>query len=345
MARLPSRAISAAPHLQRWVLNSLLSLVSVFVSLAIAELVVRRWAPQPSLSPRWNLSSAYCTLAFPSDRMVHELPGQWRFEYTTNADGHRGRDFELRPTARSSIVVLGDSYAFGVGVNDGEEFPAVMQVSLPSVDVVNLSVGGWGLTQQIRRYYDKGASRQPVAVVLQFSANYPADDLNCPVTELQDGQFKFQDAPAGVLGIKRLLSHSSIQRSQLYNSVRHSIYNAVASRRIRKAREKLASSSSSVPVEDRVYIELLETFVSDLARDRIVVLFLTVDHQLSAFPAIETLVRRLDSEGRLRFIDGADLLQGMRDYSSPEGHLWGTDAHRVIGKELAKSLMRIIEEP
>ena len=56
---------------------------------------------------------------------------------------------------KPNIVLLGDSYTFGFGVNDGNEFAAVMSRELSSdYNIINTGVGGWGLTQQIRRYYE-----------------------------------------------------------------------------------------------------------------------------------------------------------------------------------------------
>jgi hypothetical protein len=61
-----------------------------------------------------------------------------------------------------------------------------------------------------------------------------------------------------------------------------------------------------------------------------------VNGQLDGFPEIAAEVRRLQGEGLLRYIDAAEWLKGESDYSSPEGHLWGAKAHRIIGGRLAE---------
>jgi len=47
-------------------------------------------------------------------------------------------------------------------------------------------------------------------------------------------------------------------------------------------------------------------------------------------------VKRLQAEGILEYVDAADWLKGESEYSSPEGHLWGAKAHRIIGEHLGE---------
>jgi hypothetical protein len=309
-------------------------------ALVIAELVLRLAFPQESLSPRWNFSPQYCSLPFPSTRMVHERPGQWRFVYTINQHGYRGRDVapDGKP-ARPTVVVLGDSYSFGQGVNDGEEYSAVLARAFAgSMDVINLGVPGWGLTQEIRRFHDFGARYKPTTVVLQFSANDPEDNLTCPVTMLRKGQLKFQDTDQGIFWIKQYLSRSIIQKSQVYCLFRNTMYRMFAAATVARNRAALATPSRTgeMPVEEKVYTELLNEFAEELSQNGIRLIFLTVNGQVAEFPRIQQDVRRLEQEGRLRFIDAANWLEGFHNYGSPEGHQWGAPAQKVIGLRLAQ---------
>lgn len=52
-----------------------------------------------------------------------EHPGRY-VSITTNADGLRGRR-ELDPS-KQKVLVLGDSYTFGVYVDDDETYPAIL---------------------------------------------------------------------------------------------------------------------------------------------------------------------------------------------------------------------------
>jgi hypothetical protein len=308
-------------------------------AIAVLEIALRLFYPQVTLSPRWAYSPQYCTTAYPDARMVHERPGRWRFVYTINADRNRGpRLFLPRNDSKPLIVVLGDSYSFGVGVADGEEYAEVLERDLHgAAHVLNLALGGWGLTQEIRRYYDFGALYDPRVVILQFSANDPEDNLKCPVAELRDGRFVFHDSHAGVFRIKDLLSRSLIQKSQIYNLVRDRLYRLMAGRVIEKNRSRQAAGGAAVAGMDETnHARLLEAFARDLHARGVRLVLVTVNGQLREFPRIEEKVEELESDGLLRFADAADWLEGEADYASPEGHLWGVRAHRVLGQRLAE---------
>jgi hypothetical protein len=66
--------------------------------------------------------------------------------------------------------------------------------------------------------------------------------------------------------------------------------------------------------------------------------FISVDHHLDRFPHIAAAVHDLDSRGELRYIEVVDWLRGHEPYYSPEGHVWGTVGHRIVGEHLASEV-------
>jgi hypothetical protein len=315
---------------------------AVFAILLVAvvgELMVRFLSPRPSMYPRWQFSRQYGAMLYPNRTMVHERPGRWRFEYHTNAYQCRG---ELIPISnryvRRNIVVLGDSYSFGTGVADGEVFTAILSERLgDNYDVINLSVGGWGLTQEIRRFYEFGRLYEPTDVILQFCANDPRDNFKNRVTVIEDGRFRFRDSRFGLNFVKRFLSNSIIQKSQLYNLVRNPLYLLFARRtleeNIRRAGEGL---EGEVPADEKRYSELLDLFARDLAARGIALHMISVDGQLLEFPHIVAKVNELEDAGLVRYHEVLDWFEGRPHERSPEGHLWGRESHEVIGIELAR---------
>jgi hypothetical protein len=325
------------------------STISVAAALGLAEVLLRLAYPQESMSPRWRFSPQYCTLAYPLAHMTHERPGRWRFVYTTNELGHRGpRIPPPGASTKPTVIVLGDSYTFGAGVNDGEEYPAVLARGLGDVaQVVNLGVGGWGLSQEIRRFHDVGAAYAPAVVVLQFSANDPEDDLNCPVTSIQDGQFQFHDRADAIFSLKRYLSQSIIQRSQVYNLFRDATYRFFADRNIEATRRSLAGAGNAgdAPPDEVVHAQLLSLFAAELHGRGVPLILISVNGQLATFPHIMSTSRDLAARHALVLYDAADWLAGMSDYASPEGHAWGTRAHAVVGTKLAEVIRPLLEPP
>jgi hypothetical protein len=274
--------------------------------------------------------------------MVHGVPRKYEFHYTVNSMQSRGEPVLPGASDRPTVVVLGDSYSFGMGVNDGEEFPSVMRRALAGrADVVNLGSPGWGLTQEIRRYHELGAAYEPEIVVLQFCANDPEDNLANLVTRVEDGKFVFVDSQNSLNLIKKYLSRSFVQRTQLYNFVRTRA-SVVAQRiLIRREAERLqtavpaGTTPAAVPVIEKVYVDLLMAFAAEMRERGTALWFISVDHNVEQFPHIAATVQELNARGDLRYIEVLDWLRGHEPYYSPEGHSWGEPAHKIIGEHLA----------
>ncbi len=62
-------------------------------------------------------------------------------------------EYEHRLTAAHyqlpKIVFLGGSFTFGHGVEDNENYPALLQAKLPNYKIINAAVNGWGTTQAL----------------------------------------------------------------------------------------------------------------------------------------------------------------------------------------------------
>lgn len=316
--------------------------VVLLSGIVIFEVLLRLFAPQPYIYPRYQYSERYGQTLYPSTVMVAERPGRWRFTYTTNEFGLRGptvlvsNRYEL-----PNIAVIGDSYTFGNGVNDGEPYPAILADLLAGqAHVVNLGVPGYGLTQQIRHFYEFGQVYEPSIVLLQFTNNDPADNLFYKVTKIEDGRFVFQrDRSIGPIlrSIKDFLASSIVQRSQAYNFLRDRLYDAVRARKVASPSDATAQRSMISP-EERLHNELLELFVEDLSDRGIEVVLFGVDGHLAQFPGIMAKVEQLDERGLLTYVASEPWFEDVSDYASPEGHAWGAKAHRIVAHELAPIL-------
>ena len=152
--------------------------------------------------------------------MIHEYSDNWKFLYTINEYGYKGAPVPISNTYfKGNIIILGDSYAFGQGVNDEDVFSTIIFKQLePDFNVINLSVGGWGLSQQIRRYYEFGQLYNPKYVILQFGRDDPADNFIYQITDCVDGRFTFKNRNR-FTGLKNILKLPIFQKSHLYHSI------------------------------------------------------------------------------------------------------------------------------
>jgi lysophospholipase L1-like esterase len=94
--------------------------------------------------------------------------------YRINTLGLRD-DREVEPPATSErrIVILGDSVAFGLGVDDRHTFARLLERSPggPPLRVLNQAVLGYKTAQEVRRFELDGWRLQPAGVLLTFCLN------------------------------------------------------------------------------------------------------------------------------------------------------------------------------
>lgn len=347
------------PPARRRLLGTLgLAAAGLASAFAISESIVWWFFPTEYLYPRYQVSPQYGLIPYPNVAMVHGVPRRFELRYSTNADRCRGENVAPASEAqRPAVAVLGDSYTFGMGVSDGEDYPAVMRRALGGRwTVLSLASPGWGLTQQIRRYYDLGEAYYPDVVVIQFGGNDPEDNIINPVTKVRDGEFVFVDGGHGLNWTKRLLARSVLQRSQLYNFARVRASRLLEAQRVKSGIEdqrrtmpglvgSVTTRDSVRTMQERIYTDLLSTFARELSADGRTLVVIAINRHLTLFAHIEAVVRDLDAQGLLRYHEVLDWLEGMSDYGSPDpGHGWGAPAHAVIGERLAEVVLRIDEE-
>jgi lysophospholipase L1-like esterase len=163
------------------VLSSLLALV-------VAELVVRNYFPRRTIEV---LSGFYPAMFTESEHLPYRLrpnysgrltQGEFDTGIHINALGYRGDDFAAAKGDALRILVAGDSFTFGWGVNDQETYPARLQQRLGQAfpgrrtEVIN---AGFAACYSPDTYYlylkREGLPLRPDAVVVGL---YVGNDLD-----------------------------------------------------------------------------------------------------------------------------------------------------------------------
>ncbi len=141
-------------------------------------------------------------------RYTSQVTGEVVHEATarTNAQGLRA---ESERTTGHVIVALGDSTTFGVGVSEGESWPAALEARLDtSWRVVNAGVPGWNEAQAVRWYELHATEVRASIAILAFYIN----DVEPPVPVAGEHPGQRMKAPpwsARETGLRRV--------SRLYN--------------------------------------------------------------------------------------------------------------------------------
>lgn len=109
-----------------------------------------------------------------TDGTNYKIPGYW---VRTNSRGLREKEFDMEAEPGTErILVVGDSYTFGWGVNRSKRFTDLLEERLnedseTQHQVINAGIPGWGMKDFHAFLKDRGVKYNPDIVVIAFTFN------------------------------------------------------------------------------------------------------------------------------------------------------------------------------
>src|ERR1044071_4049271 len=161
-------------------INLSLIIVSTLFALFLSEMAVRYIGLKPMyVSPErdkfWTYDPVLGWAHQPGQEGVFETP-QFRTAVRINEKGLRDRSHSYtRQNANGRILVLGDSFAWGYGVEESERFSQVLEKSM-DVEVINAGVSGYSTDQELLWYQNEGIKYETDLVVLVLAGNDVGDN-------------------------------------------------------------------------------------------------------------------------------------------------------------------------
>jgi hypothetical protein len=151
-------------------------LLSFLVAFAIAEGSVRLFRPQEVGPVRFACDPALGEIPVPGQHGERHFPGVFDFTYSNNSLGWRGpREYQKDKRTRYRVLFLGDSFTYGLGVNDDQPFPAQVEKILTSdgvsVETMNAGCPGKGTDYEVKVFDTVGLKFHPDLTVLCFFCN------------------------------------------------------------------------------------------------------------------------------------------------------------------------------
>jgi lysophospholipase L1-like esterase len=138
-----------------------------------------------------------------------------------DSHGFRGPEVPLaKPPGKFRILVLGDSFTYGVGVENDETFSARLGQLDPRLEVINAGVIGYGTSQELVLLQEQGLPLRPDLVLVAFFWNDVANSYvrGLPPFAVENGALRYPPADARVPerprrpDSRRLLRHSYAYR-------------------------------------------------------------------------------------------------------------------------------------
>jgi len=320
--------------------HALLTLAALALAGLLAEGVARIWLPtwRPGTAERarfWSPHPLYGWAHRPGTRGRFVGPG-WDVEVRINSHGLRDVEhaYERTSSDRRRLLLLGDSFGWGFGVEQEETLTAVLGRLCPDWEFVNASVSGWGTDQEYLYYREEGRRYAPDAVVLLIYANdvlelsrdhmygYPKpyfaveeDRLvlrNVPVPERTPGQRLYT----------WLAAHSFVAHRLL------------AVTRIGVAIDVGGSTQLDLAVSER----LLRRFARELRAEDVAFRWVLIPME----PALADVYRAVGRAEGVPVLDLAASFETARAHGEtltlPDNPHWNAAGHRLAARELAQAL-------
>lgn len=180
-----------------------LFLITTAIILTVAELFLRKYKPQITFSEAMKYSDD-CLSSDPYIPFtlrknftcgLRNYYGDFDVTASLNSLGYRQGEFNKdRSGGSKRVLILGDSFTFGVGVKDGETYPAVLSALLKDRGAGNTEVINAGYADGFSpdSYYlylkNKGMALKPDVIVMGFFVWNDITDLSETVWEKTDSQ-------------------------------------------------------------------------------------------------------------------------------------------------------------
>jgi hypothetical protein len=145
-------------------------LVAVLMELAVRSMS-REWAPtREERAKFWRYDPLLGWSHRPGQRgrLNHR---DFTIEVSINSQGLRDIEYPIERTRKKRMLILGDSFSWGYGVEHQECFTEIIERENPEWEVINASVSGYSTDQEYLYLKERGISFKPDVVMLLFCWN------------------------------------------------------------------------------------------------------------------------------------------------------------------------------
>lgn len=196
------------------------------------EIFLRFLAPVPML-PRYVEAGPHGVRKNMSNQKYRHQTPEYTVEIRTNSEGMRAdEDFPIaKPADTKRIVVLGDSFPMGYGVNIEDSSLQILQDALEielhcNVEILNFSVSGFGPGEELAVLEAAAMKYDPDLVIQYFTSNDPIDDARSNLFTMDGDELRrANDTYLPAVKVREFLFSFSVYRwmageSHLYNFFR-----------------------------------------------------------------------------------------------------------------------------
>jgi lysophospholipase L1-like esterase len=210
--------------------------VSTLFAFAIGEFVLRRTGAERLYINQdqlefWTHDPLLGWAHRPGQEGVFEMSSRFSTHVSVNRKGLRDVEHEYQRSGdRKRVLVIGDSFGWGFGVNHSERFSELLESSM-DIEVINASVSGYSTDQQLLWLRHEGVKYDVDLILLVFCGNDEHDNhvlrhyivYNKPRFELAGDTLALRGVPVPKPAVHPRLERFLRQKSVLVNRLAHEI--------------------------------------------------------------------------------------------------------------------------
>jgi len=350
-------------------------LCGVLAALALAEAAVRLLSPQEVGPIRFACNPDLGMIPIPGQQGVRNLPGVFNYSYSNNSLGWRGRrEYRRAKQTDYRVLLLGDSFTYGVGVNDDQTFAVLVEKDLNSdrlpVEVMNAGCPGKGTDYELKCFQVLGGNFHPDLTILCFFGNDFQDNERGEYYHIgKRGELHPKMVNCGQGRLKNLLAHLPgynwlLTWSQAANLVKQAGVNLLIERAQKRGPEAAGGlvvaynrelETYATPANKqltRIYVEQLHVAVKH-AGGTLMICYIPISQEVSEYRRTRTIsaderaIQRIAADNGMTLWSLTPLLahsgQPIQRLYYQEGH-WTAAAHETAARYLSRLIQRRLVE-
>ncbi len=229
--------------------NTILVFLGLFIAVLFLEVILRIWIPGINDDLRiWERSPiSFYSLKQSYKGPARSVHGEFTVTVKTNALGLRDdHEFsQIKPDNTFRILVLGDSFTFGYGVESEGSYPKQLEVFLRdyvrdrNIEVLNAGFAdGWAPDTEYLYLKNRGILFGPDLVILGFFQGNDIIDLSRNKWDKDENQLPLRITQAGTGLVPRIIK----ERSTLFQFLKWKIHGFI--KKALRSAEHIGSSPS-----------------------------------------------------------------------------------------------------
>ncbi len=350
-------------------------LLGLLVAFAVAEVAVRHLRPQEVGPVRFTCHPELGDIPVPGQQGERRLPGVFTFRYSNNSLGWRGRrEYREEKPTDYRVLFLGDSFTYGLGVNDDQTFAVQVEKDLRadrlSVEVMTAGCPGKGTDYELKCFQTLGRKFHPDLTVLAFFGNDFQDNARGEYYTIgRRGELRVKPMNCNPDNIKAVLDRLPaynwlISWSQAANLVKQAGVDFI----VKRAQKNHADVSSGLVVSynrspggyvtaanqnlTRIYVEQLNAAVKQ-AGGALMMFYIPISQEVLEYRQTRTIcaderaIQRIAAENGMMLWSLTPLLahsgQPIDRLYHQEGH-WTAAAHEIAAHYLSRLIQSQLVE-